>query len=90
MALPCASAGDCFGDIAISRTLGQTAGIAILGAIWASYTLRSAGGAVLGGATQAPTEVQVAALQATLLLVAGIVAVALGLSLWALKAAKEE
>jgi EmrB/QacA subfamily drug resistance transporter len=78
------------GILAISRTLGQTVGIAILGAIWASYTLRYAGGAVLGGATEAPPEMQVAALQATLLLVAGIVAVALGLSLWALKVAKEE
>jgi hypothetical protein len=78
------------GMLAISRTLGQTTGIAVLGAVWASLTLLYAGGAVLGGATEAPPEVQVAALQTTMRLVSGIVLVALALSLWALRVAREE
>jgi MFS family permease len=77
------------GILAVSRTLGQTAGIAILGAIWSSLALRYAGGWIPGGATQAAPAIQVAALQATLLVASGIIAVALVINLWALKNSRE-
>ena len=77
------------GILAVSRTLGQTAGIAILGAIWSSLALSYAGGWIPGGATQAAPAIQVAALQATLLVASGIIAVALVINLWALKNSRE-
>ena len=78
------------GILAVSRTLGQTAGIAILGAIWSSLALHYAGGWIPGGATQATAAIQVAALRVTLLVVSGVVTAALAISLWALKSSYEE
>jgi len=72
------------GMLALSRTLGQTIGIAILGAIWASRVFHYAGGTVTGGATQAGSAFQVAGLQDTLLIIAGLVAAALSLSIFAM------
>jgi len=69
------------GMLAISRTLGQTTGIAIMGAIWSSRALAYAGGSIPGGATQALPAIQVAALQDTFLVVVGLISLALGLSL---------
>ena len=77
------------GMLAISRTLGQTVGIAILGAIWASRVLYHALDALPADATEAPAAAQVAALQDTFLVVVVLMSIALGLALWALYKSKE-
>ena len=48
------------GLLSITRTLGQTMGIAVVGALWASRTLFHHGFAVPEGATGAPAGAQVA------------------------------
>lgn len=72
------------GLLSVTRTLGQTAGIAILGAVWAGRTLHHAGGTLIGGATSAPAASQVAGLQDTFLVMVGLLAAALFLGLWGL------
>jgi MFS family permease len=72
------------GMLAVTRTLGQTTGIAILGAIWSSRVISYAGGQVSGGATQAAPVYQVAGLQDTFQFVIIVVIFALGLGIWAL------
>ncbi len=73
------------GMLAITRTLGQTTGIAILGAVWSSRV-----GFYLGvsnntaDTTQAPAPAQIAGLHDTIYLVVGLIAIAFLLSLWAL------
>ena len=51
--------------LAVTRTLGQTTGIAIFGAVWATRVAAYSGGPVTGGATEASPALQVAALQDT-------------------------
>ena len=72
------------GLLAITRSLGQTVGIAVLGAIWAAVVLGAAGGAVAGGAEAAPPAAQAAGLRVASLAAAGLAAVALviALSAW--------
>jgi EmrB/QacA subfamily drug resistance transporter len=77
------------GMLAISRPLGQTTGIAIMGAIWASRVFYYSGGAIPGGATQAANEAQVAGLQDTFMVMVVLMAIALGLGVWALFKSKE-
>jgi hypothetical protein len=72
------------GLLAITRTLGQTTGIAVLGALWAGRVTQHLGYSLAGGATTAPVEVQVAALHDTFLFVVALVGLALLLGLWAL------
>lgn len=72
------------GLLSVTRTLGQTAGIAILGAVWAGRTLHHAGRPLTGGATTAPPISQVAGLQDTFLVMVGLLAAALLLGLWGL------
>ncbi len=72
------------GLLSITRTLGQTMGIAIVGALWASRTLFHHGSAVPGGATGAPAGAQVAGLHDTFLVVMGLIALAVSLSVWGL------
>jgi EmrB/QacA subfamily drug resistance transporter len=72
------------GMLAITRTLGLTTGIAILGAFWASRVFFYLGGALAGGATNAPPNSQVTALQDTFLVMAVMMAAALSLAAWAL------
>ena len=73
------------GMLAITRTLGQTTGIAILGAVWASRV-----GFYLGAtqtnidATKAPIPAQISGLHDTIYLVIGLVIFGFILSLWAL------
>ncbi|HEX5635814.1 MAG TPA: MFS transporter, partial [Gammaproteobacteria bacterium] len=50
------------GMMAQSRTLGQTVGVAVIGAIWAGRTIFHAGAGTSGDATLAPTGAQVAGL----------------------------
>ncbi len=56
------------GMLAVNRTLGQTTGIAILGALWSRFVFIAAGSdpAILSaGVTAAPPDAQVAGLQKT-------------------------
>lgn len=72
------------GLLAETRTLGQTTGIAVLGAIWAARVAFHYGAELAGGATNASAAAQVAGLQDTLVVVVGLIGLALALSAWAL------
>jgi EmrB/QacA subfamily drug resistance transporter len=71
------------GLLAITRSLGQTVGIAVLGALWATMVIRAAGGVVAGGASAATPAAQAAGLQTAVLAAAGLVAAALVIALLA-------
>jgi EmrB/QacA subfamily drug resistance transporter len=70
------------GLLALTRNLGQTSGIAIIGTVWASM-VRVWGGSATD-TTSAPAAVQVAAFHTTIYVVIGVITSALLLSLWAL------
>jgi MFS family permease len=72
------------GMLAVTRSLGQTTGIAVLGAVWASRVFYYAGDTPAGGATSAPAFAQVAGLHDTFLGIMGIMSLALGLAIWGL------
>lgn len=72
------------GLLTLTRTLGQTTGIAILGAVWAGRVIFYEGGLIEGGATAASAAAQVAGLQDTFLMIVVIIVGALGLSIWGL------
>ena len=72
------------GMLALNRTLGQTTGIAIIGAIWASLTVYYAKPSQITTATDALAPAQVAALQNTFIIITGIILSALLLAIWAL------
>jgi MFS family permease len=71
------------GLLSLTRTLGQITGIAVLGAIWAGFTVRAGGFPPGSDVTGAPAAIQVAALNITSRIIVGIIAAALGLSIWA-------
>lgn len=72
------------GLLSLTRTLGQITGIAVLGAVWASFVARA--GAMPPGSdvTGAPAAAQVAALNMTSGIIVILITAALGLSIWAL------
>jgi len=72
------------GLLAITRTLGQTTGIAVLGAIWAARTFSYAGQVYPGGATEAPIPAQIAGQHDTFVLCVILIVIALALAVWAL------
>ncbi len=72
------------GLLAVTRTLGQTTGIAILGALWAGRVMAYYGAILPGGATTAPAQAQVAGLHDTFLFITVLVAAGLLLSIWGL------
>jgi EmrB/QacA subfamily drug resistance transporter len=72
------------GILAFTRTVGQTTGIALLGALWASRVFTYAGQSYNGGATDAVASAQVKALGDTFVIVTIIIGLALILALWAL------
>ncbi len=72
------------GMLAVTRTLGQTSGIAILGALWAGRVFQRAGERLAGGATSAPIPAQTLALRDTFTIVSVLIVLALSLSLWGL------
>ncbi|MBN1454275.1 MAG: MFS transporter [Anaerolineales bacterium] len=72
------------GMLAVTRTLGQTTGIAVLGALWAGQVFKHAGGVLAGGATVAPIAAQVFALRDTFVIVSILIFAALLLSIWGL------
>jgi MFS family permease len=78
------------GMLAVTRTLGQTTGIAVLGALWASRVISYAPLASEGGATDAAPSAQVAALQDTFLVATLLIAVALALAGWSLVRERRE
>ena len=71
------------GFMAVTRTLGQTVGVAVMGAVWAGRTAFYAGARMQSGATLAPPEAKVAALQDTFHAAAVLLAAALLLGIWA-------
>jgi EmrB/QacA subfamily drug resistance transporter len=73
------------GMLAMTRTLGQTTGIATLGALWAGQVFKHAGVVVAGGATAAPIAAQVFALRDTFVIVSALILAALLLSIWGLR-----
>ena len=83
-AAPANKLGVVSGMLALNRTLGQTTGIAIIGAIWAGLTIFYAQPAQISSATDALPAAQVGALQNTFIVITGIILVALGLAIWAL------
>ena len=78
------------GLLSISRSLGQTVGIAVLGAVWAARVFHHAGEILPAGATTAPIPAQISALQETFLVIAGLVGLALLLAIWGLIQARRE
>ncbi len=75
--------GTASGLLAVSRTLGQTVGLAVFGAIWAARAVHYNGAPVPGGATEATPAIQVAAMQDTYQLIALMMGGALLIALWA-------
>ncbi len=73
------------GMLAVTRTLGQTTGIAVLGALWAGQVFKHAGEVLTGGATAAPIPAQVFALRDTFVIVSVLIFAALLLSIWGLR-----
>jgi EmrB/QacA subfamily drug resistance transporter len=77
------------GLLAISRTLGQTTGIALLGALWAGRTMVYEGVVLAGGATEGMAVSQISALHDTFLFIVFLMLIALALAIWALAKEKE-
>jgi EmrB/QacA subfamily drug resistance transporter len=78
------------GMLAVTRTLGQTTGIATLGALWAGQVFKHAGGVLAGGATVAPISAQVFALRDTFVFVSVLIFAALLLSIWGLREERKQ
>lgn len=70
--------------LSLTRTIGQTTGIALLGAFWERQVSALSGGVPYENVTLAPITAQVGGLVNTIHLVMIIVTVSLCLSLWAL------
>lgn len=82
--VPRARLGVASGLLTMTRTLGQTTGIAVMGAIWSSRVFSHNGALLPEGATSAPAAAQVAGLQDTFVIMIGLLALGLGLSIWGL------
>ncbi len=79
------------GLLALTRTVGQTTGIALGGSpCGRGGTLVHAGQVYPGGATTAPATAQVMGLHNVLLALAGLLVVALGLAAWALMESRRQ
>lgn len=63
--------------LAITRTMGQTVGIAVIGALWASRVVFYEGAALPGGATTGSVSSQILALHDTFVFAVGLIALAL-------------
>lgn len=70
------------GLLAVTRTLGQTVGIATLGALWAARVFAFHGATLPEGVTAAPPAAQVAGLQDTFLVSAALIGIALLIAIW--------
>jgi EmrB/QacA subfamily drug resistance transporter len=89
-AVPRERLGIASGLLSLTRSLGQTTGIAILGAVWASRVAARAGSDIAGGATAAPAAAQVAGLNDTFHVVLVLMALALLLATWGLLQERRE
>ncbi len=69
--------------LAVTRSLGQTVGFAVLGSVWAGLVFRASGGILAGGAESGSPEAIAAGIQGTALVSAGLAAVALVIALFA-------
>lgn len=78
------------GMLALTRTVGQTTGIALVGAAWASRTFLYAGNTNPGGATAAPATAQVSAQHDVLMGLVFLLLIGLGLAIWALMESRRQ
>lgn len=72
------------GLLSLTRTIGQTAGIALLGAFWENRVATYSGGFIHQDATQAPFHLQVMGMKDTIYLVIALLLLAFLISVWAL------
>jgi EmrB/QacA subfamily drug resistance transporter len=70
------------GLLSVNRTLGQTVGIAVMGALWAGRVAARLDGDLSPGVTNAPAAIQVAAMRDTFFVIVVLVAVALAVAVW--------
>ncbi|PIE81310.1 MAG: MFS transporter [Chloroflexi bacterium] len=84
-AVPPQRLGVASGLLGLSRTLGQTTGIALFGALWAGRVASSLGETPAGGATTAPISAQISGLQDTFMVMMVLMALALVLSVWGIR-----
>jgi EmrB/QacA subfamily drug resistance transporter len=77
------------GMLALNRALGQTIGLALLGAVWASRAFYYAGQVFADGATTAPALAQVAALHDVFVGLVILLAAALGMAIWAFSQSRQ-
>ena len=68
------------GLLALTRTLGSSAGIAVLGTLWAARVFARTG--TVGVATDAPPPIQVAAMQDMFRVIEGMILIAFALVIW--------
>ncbi|MCC6169701.1 MAG: MFS transporter [Caldilineaceae bacterium] len=83
-AAPRENLGVASGLLAITRTMGQVTGVAIMGAFWAGRVAAHSGARVASETTQAPPEAQLFGFQDTFVLMALLVVVALAFAVRAL------
>jgi EmrB/QacA subfamily drug resistance transporter len=83
-AVPRSRLGVASGLLSMTRTLGQTTGIATLSAVWAGFVASRAGGLLPGGATAAPAAAQVAGLIDTFHIILVLMGLAWVLAAWGL------
>jgi EmrB/QacA subfamily drug resistance transporter len=83
-AVPLSRSGIASGLISITRTMGQTAGVAALGALWAARTIYHYGANLPGGVTTAPVVSQIAGLQDTFFIIMLLAVLALVIHGWGL------
>ena len=69
--------------LAVTRSLGQTVGFAVLGSVWAALVFRASGEILPGGAESGSAEAIAAGIQGTALVSAGLAATALIIALFA-------
>jgi MFS family permease len=78
------------GLLAVTRTLGQTTGIAVLGALWAGRVFFHEGMTLAGGVTEATPLAQVAGMQDTFIAAAILIFFALCLGVWGLTQERQQ
>ncbi len=83
-AIPREHLGIASGLIIVARTLGLTAGVAVLGAVWAGRVRFYTGGDLTGGVAAAPVNARVEGLQDIFILAGAITAMTLILIIWGL------
>jgi EmrB/QacA subfamily drug resistance transporter len=88
-AVPKNRLGVASGLLSLTRTIGQTTGIAILGTIWSSWVQRLSNTPVGGDATAAAPALQVMSLHNTIFVIIALITLALVMSLWALLQEKQ-